>query len=588
MEHTTEQHESAVQQAAVAQDVHAEAVQPQRVDIDAPANPPKQVDLQRAAQIKQIGFSLTVIFFLALAALAHAGFINPLGAATYACMMAALVAIGDAFYIRQMDYTIEAMAEALRNSNSGVSDLSSQFVLPESSPVRSIAKLVAERDGKVRDMVARVRRGTVTASCDAARLSDFLRDSARLANQQRALAEAVFESSEQSNQAVYRATRNADELRTATARHMGTAKDSLNELVEASRGVDDMLQRVEAFDRTVLELERQSHAIGNVIEIINDISDKTNLLALNAAIEAARAGEAGRGFAVVADEVRSLAERVKDATSEITSSIQTMERLVGDTRHETTVIQEHVGKTTEAVRRSSSRFEEMVKEFDEMHGCIAHTSEAIDTMGKMNTRIIDQVSRIHTSCDEVSARMSDAESNVQKVVYANERIQDFASSFRIGDDRLERIINKVESGRDRCQDVLRPRVNSQGRIADDLDFDAAMNINGDNEVPMTAADRASMKTVYDELMQNVQGSVYAYCVDTQGRVLSGETVRTLRQDDVDQVGLRAAKNRKPLLLQTYQNAKGEVLCDLSMPLVIDGRPVGAVRMGFQPEVLLQA
>ena len=163
-----------------------------------------------------------------------------------------------------------------------------------------------------------------------------------------------------------------------------------------------MADIVEKSSVVVQSLGDKSKQIGEIVAVINDISDQTNLLALNAAIEAARAGEQGRGFAVVADEVRKLAERTGKATSEISGMIKSVQSEVDsavDAMHQTS---EQVRVGLEYSAQASDRLNAIVQSVSGLQDMVQQIAGATEEMSSTSETISGDVAEIAGSSGEIS------------------------------------------------------------------------------------------------------------------------------------------------------------------------------------------
>lgn len=159
------------------------------------------------------------------------------------------------------------------------------------------------------------------------------------------------------------------------------------------------------------QLGTQTTDIGQIMTVIEDIADQTNLLALNAAIEAARAGEAGRGFAVVADEVRKLAEKTMDATKEVGSAIQTIQAGAASNIKSVDNAATAVDRATELANQSGESLKRIVEFADDTSGqvqSIATAAEEQSAASEEINRAVDDINMIASETAEGMTQSAEA------------------------------------------------------------------------------------------------------------------------------------------------------------------------------------
>ncbi|HEX8964460.1 MAG TPA: methyl-accepting chemotaxis protein [Rhodocyclaceae bacterium] len=524
-------------------------------------------------------------------------------------VMVVLTVVALAWNLLQIVYLRHLIVRPIRSISSvfdeianGEGDFSRNLPTVTHDELRTLAESYNRFADKMRQIIGEVRKMSVSIAREAVVVKKSVSATATRAARQGEITEAVFGASTEATQAIHEVSASAEVISHSTGANLDSARASFDETLQIVGKVQAVSDRLGRFNETVGSLAERSESVRQIAALIKEVADQTNLLALNAAIEAARAGEAGRGFAVVADEVRKLSERVNQATQEINQNIAGMTTLVKDTQTENEAINSDIRETREVVERSADEFRKMVNDFERTSDQLNQIAAAMEELTATNGQVHDAVNQVHSLSSEVTGSMKASEESTMTLAAATESVQELVSRFKIGQGAFDYNVDQARTFRDAAAQKLVELAAAGINIWDQSYRPIPGTSPQKYEVSYLREFEQQMQPLLESCLAGLRGGNYAILTDVRGyaaihnlkfsKPLTGDAQVDLvgnrtRRIWEDPTGQRAAKNVQSMLLQTYARDTGEILSEIDMPIVINGRHWGGIRIGCDSRTLLE-
>ena len=268
----------------------------------------------------------------------------------------------------------------------------------------------------------------------AAAAGEILSSTALIASGAAETATAVNETTvtvEEVKQTTELSSQKARNVANSAQRSLEVSQQGRKSVEDAVHGMSRIREQMETVAESIVSLSEQSQAIGEIITTVNDLAEQSNLLAVNAAIEAAKAGEHGKGFAVVAQEVRSLAEQSKQATAQVRTILNDIQKAT----NAAVMATEQGSKAVEAGEKQSVEAGEAIRLLSDSIAESANSSAQIAASSQQQMVGMDQVGLAMENIKEASTMSvgssHQAEQSAQNLHELGQKLKQLVERFKL-------------------------------------------------------------------------------------------------------------------------------------------------------------